>query len=184
MQLFQSTNMLNFVSIQLNKPVGNASFHMSGIMLLTKRKGDSPEYQQIHPLAHKRKDLSIEGGNRFPTTGPSRIEPQAPNLLSKHSFHLIRHHSPKKLKIPSGSYVFINVLWILAASPISAFFFPTSFPSLDDSIFHPLQDPPNYPDLKGSVQIPTAPWNFLTFQLAPRPLWSPTGGSWHLLNIH
>ena len=51
---------------------------------------------------------------------------------------LIPHHSPKKAKIPSGCSVLINVLWTRAASPTSAFFFFSSSPILDASIFHPL----------------------------------------------
>lgn len=90
---------------------------------------------------------------------------------------LIPHHSPKKAKIPSGCSVLINVLWTRAASPTSAFFFFSSSPILDASIFHPLLESSNHPKGKGSVQIPVATWEFLPFSWLSSPSETPWEGA-------
>jgi len=72
--------MLSIVSIQLNKYMGNASFHVPGVLLRQcssmeeGRKQHTPADLQIHALAHKRKDLNTEGRKRVPITGPACTE--------------------------------------------------------------------------------------------------------------
>lgn len=97
--------------------------------------------------------------------------------MFKSTFYLIPHHSAKKAKIPSGCSVLIKVLWTLAASPASAFFFFSSFPTLDASIFHPLLEPFNHPKGKGSVQIPVATGEFLPFGWLSSPSETPWEGA-------